>query len=300
MFKNLKIQLLLASIGELVLLLIGVWAITRRHYTLAGAMMVCMCFCVILVLLWFWRRVTDPLERLTLFSRKIAGGRFGSKLDKQHDDEIGQLTDEINAMSAQVAQSDKSKTEFISQISHELRTPLTAITGWAETIALDPALEGDSKRGVDIIFREAERLTGLVLELLEFTRIQDGRFNLRIEQIDIGAELEDALLTYGELMRQAGMEVNYSMADEDLPLIPGDPERLKQVFLNLLDNAINHGSEGKLVDVSIGMDKEKNMVRISVRDHGPGIPEDALMDAMIFDILFGNTSTGKCCYAEYF
>ena len=276
MFKNLKIQLLLASIGELVLLLIGVWAITRRHYTLAGAMMVCMCFCVILVLLWFWRRVTDPLERLTLFSRKIAGGRFGSKLDKQHDDEIGQLTDEINAMSAQVAQSDKSKTEFISQISHELRTPLTAITGWAETIALDPALEGDSKRGVDIIFREAERLTGLVLELLEFTRIQDGRFNLRIEQIDIGAELEDALLTYGELMRQAGMEVNYSMADEDLPLIPGDPERLKQVFLNLLDNAINHGSEGKLVDVSIGTDKEKNMVRISVRDHGPGIPEDAL------------------------
>ena len=275
MFKTLKMQLMLASIGELVLLLIGVWAITRSRYFLAGAMMVCMCFYVILILVWFWRAVADPLERLSDFAGRIAEGSFGSQLEKTGEDEIGRLTDEINHMSQQVALSEKSRTEFISQVSHELRTPLTAITGWAETIALDPALQGDSLRGIDIISREAERLTGLVLELLEFTRIQDGRFNLHIEQIDITAELEDALFTYGELMRQAGMEIEYTAPEDEIPLIPGDPERLKQVFLNLLDNAINHGSDGKKVDVAIARDHE-GMVRITVRDHGPGIPVDEL------------------------
>ena len=118
------------------------------------------------------------------------------------------------------------------------------------------------------------RLTGMVMELLEFTRIQDGRFNLRIELLDICAELEDALFTYGELMRQAGVELDYTPAPAEIPLIPGDPERLKQVFLNLLDNASKHGGEGKKVDVAISQEGEN--VRITVRDHGRGIPEAEL------------------------
>ena len=130
------------------------------------------------------------------------------------------------------------------------------------------------KRGVDIIFREAERLTGMVMELLEFTRIQDGRFNLRIELLDISAELEDALFTYGELMRQAGVELNYTPSPVEIPLIPGDPERLKQVFLNLLDNASKHGGDGKKVDVSIL--QKGDGVQITVRDYGHGIPEAEL------------------------
>jgi signal transduction histidine kinase len=281
MFKNLKIQLMLASIGELVLLLIGVWAITRRHYTLAGAMMVCMCFSVILVLLWFWRRVTDPLERLTLFSRKIAGGRFGSKLDKQHDDEIGQLTDEINAMSDQVAQSDKSKTEFISQISHELRTPLTAITGWGETLMYDTEMSNDSKKGISIILKEARRLTRMVEDLLDFTRMENGRFTVNISQIDVEAELEEAVFTYGEILRQEKINLEYTPTDEGLPIIAADPQRLKQVFLNILDNAAKYGREGKRIIVDIGLEQgyegsDKDYVKITVRDFGPGIPEDEL------------------------
>lgn len=177
-------------------------------------------------------------------------------------------------MSEKVAIAEKSRTEFISQVSHELRTPLTAITGWAETIAYDPAVQGDSLRGIHIISKEAERLTGMVKELLEFTRIQDGRFNLRVELIDIAAELEDALFTYGELMRQAGIEVNYTEPPVEIPLIPGDPERLKQVFLNLLDNAMKHGGEGGKVDVKL--DDDGSFVHITVRDYGHGIPEGEL------------------------
>ena len=274
MLKSLRNKLMVAGIGTLVLLLVAVWGITWEHYAVAGAMIVLTCFAVIALLLWFWRNVTDPIERLTEFADTIADGSYGSQMENTRTDEIGQLTEAINYISQQTAAAEKTRTEFISQVSHELRTPLTAITGWAETIAYDEAVQGDSLRGIQIISREAERLTGMVMELLEFTRIRDGRFNLRIELLDISAELEDAMFTYGELLRQAGVELEYVPSEAEIPLIPGDPERLKQVFLNLLDNASKHGGEGKKVEVAIRQKGES--VWITVRDHGRGIPEAEL------------------------
>lgn len=274
MFRNLKIQLMVSGLIALSLLLLAVWAVTRGIYVLAIVIMVVICIYIILLNLWFWHFVSDPIEKITDFAKHIASGSYGGKLEDKNDNEIGKLTEEINNMSEKIAIAEKSRTDFISQVSHELRTPLTAITGWAETIAFDPALDGDSLRGIHIISKEAERLTGMVKELLEFTRIQDGRFNLRIELIDIAAELEDALFTYGELMKQAGMEINYSEPQSEISLIPGDPERLKQVFLNLLDNAINHGGDGKQIDVAVKA--EPDGVHISVRDYGHGIPEAEL------------------------
>ena len=229
---------------------------------------------VIISNLYFLRTITEPIASLTGVARRIAEGSYGAQVEKTHDDEIGELTDAINDMSQKLSQSERVQTEFISSVSHELRTPLTAITGWAETIAYDPAVQGDSLRGINIISKEAERLTGMVKELLEFTRIQDGRFNLRIELIDIAAELEDALFTYGELMRQAGIQVDYKAPPVEIPLIPGDPERLKQVFLNLLDNAMKHGGDGGMVDISL--DDDGSFVHIRVRDYGHGIPEGEL------------------------
>ena len=218
--------------------------------------------------------MSDPICRIIEFSKKIADGSYGIQEEKTSDNEIGDLTDSINEMSKKIAMAEKSRTEFVSQISHELRTPLTAITGWAETIEYDENISVDSKRGINIISKEAERLTRMVAELLEFTRIQDGRFNLRIELIDIAAELEDSMFTYGELMKQAGIEVSYKSPDSEIPLIPGDPERLKQVFLNLLDNASKHGVDGKKIDVELSSNNEN--VYVTIRDYGHGIPEDEL------------------------
>lgn len=274
MLKNLRMQLLVSGLVALCVLLAAVWFITRGYVIRAVVMIVIVCLYVIGLNLWFSRYVADPIDELTAAAKRIASGSYGTQIEKRQDNEIGRLTDEINDMSVKVAVAEKSRTDFISQVSHELRTPLTAITGWAETIAYDPAIDGDSLRGIHIISKEAERLTGMVKELLEFTRIQDGRFNLRIELIDIAAELEDALFTYGELMRQAGMEINYTAPDAEIPLIPGDPERLKQVFLNLLDNALNHGGDGKKIDVSLSSDS--SFVHIIIRDYGHGIPKAEL------------------------
>ena len=253
MNTRLKNQLIVSGIGALILLLTAVYFITRGYPLYAVALITLVCFYIIGVMLWFWSRVSDPMENLTDIARRIAEGSYGIQVEKLSDDEVGDLTDALNEMSEMVAVAEKTRTEFISQVSHELRTPLTAIEGWAETIAYDDAVQGDSLRGVQIISKEAERLTGMVSEMLEFARIQDGRFNLRIENIDIAAELEDAIFTYGELFKQ---------------------ERLKQVFLNLLDNAAKHGGDGKRVEVSISAEGQAVLIRI--RDHGHGIPSNEL------------------------
>ena len=274
MFKNLKLQLLLASVAALLLLILGIVFIARGWLVPAVVILLLLCACLVLLNLWFRRYVSEPIRAMTHTARRIAEGSYGTKIEQSDDNEIGQLAAEINSMSEKVAVAEKSRTEFISQVSHELRTPLTAIEGWAETIAYDPAVQGDSLRGIHIISKEAERLTGMVTEMLEFARIQDGRFNLRIELIDIAAELEDALFTYGELMKQAGVELSYEQPASEIPLIPGDPERLKQVFLNLLDNAAKHGGDGQKVEVSLA--EVPRGVCIRIRDHGRGIPEGEL------------------------
>ena len=270
---NLKNQLLISGAAGIILLLLGIWLIVKGYVTAAVIILLVMCVYVILVNLWFRSFVTDPLGKLTAFSRRIAEGKYGSQEEIVVENEIGDLTGAINDMSKKIALADKTRTEFISQISHELRTPLTAITGWSETIAYDPAVQGDSLRGINIITKEAERLTRMVAELLEFTRIQDGRFNLRIELIDIAAELEDALFTYGEIMKQAGVSIHYDPPEAEIPLIPGDPERLKQVFCNLLDNAAKHGESE---DIDVSLEEDGSFVIIRFRDYGNGIPEDEL------------------------
>lgn len=274
MFKTLKGQLMASSIAAIVLLLLGIWLITRSFLGWGIAILVIICLYIVALNIWFWRYVSEPIDKLTSFAKRIADGSYGTQMEDKFENELGRLTAEINNMSDKVAVAEKSRTEFISQVSHELRTPLTAITGWAETIAYDPAVQGDSLRGIHIISKEAERLTGMVSELLEFTRIQDGRFNLRIELIDIAAEMEDALFTYGELIKQAGMTTNYTPPPAEIPLIPGDPERLKQVFLNLIDNAAKHGGDGDKLDVSLSADATN--VHIVFRDYGHGIPEGEL------------------------
>ena len=162
-------------------------------------------------------------------------------------------------------------------MSHELRTPLTAINGWGETLLEDAGSEDPEqlRRGISIILKESRRLTNMVEELLEFSKMEDGRFTLRMEPaVELQAEFEDAFYTYRELFRQEGIELHYAAPDEDLPSIPGDPERLKQVFCNVLDNAAKHGGSGKRIDTAIS--REGDFLVLRIRDYGPGIPEAEL------------------------
>ena len=223
---------------------------------------------------YYIRSILVPVAEITEKAKLIASGSYGIQIKRRYDDEIGELADTINEMSSKIAQNEKMQAEFISSLSHELRTPLTAINGWSETLLADEGLDDGTRRGMKIISREAKRLTEMVVDLLDFTRIQDGRMTLTVEPADIRAEFEDTVYMYGSRLSQDGIKLHYLDNDDDIPEIPCDPKRLRQVFLNILDNAAKHGGEGKRIEASIH--DENGYVVIRIRDYGPGIPEDEI------------------------
>ena len=237
-------------------------------------------FCCVFVLIvlsstnYYIHSVLTPVADITEKAQRIARGSYGTQIKTRYNDEIGALAQSINDLSNQISQNEKMQTEFISSLSHELRTPLTAITGWGETLLSSDEMDPEeTRRGMTIILREARRLTEMVVDLLDFTRIQDGRMTLNVEMTDIRAEFEDTVFMYGSRLKQEGIRIDYQDTEEDIPEISCDPKRMRQVFLNILDNAAKHGG-GEKIDASIGC--ENGFVRIRIRDFGPGIPEDEL------------------------
>ena len=224
---------------------------------------------------FFIRSILEPVSEITATAKRIAAGSYGARIQKQQDDEIGELADTINEMSDKISQAERMQTEFISSVSHELRTPLTAITGWGETLLASETMDPEeTRRGMAIILREARRLTGMVEELLVFTRMQDGRFHINVEMADLLSEFEDTVFMYGKRLNQDGIQLEYLENDDDIPEIPCDVSRMRQVFLNILDNAAKHGGEGKRIVAQIH--RQGASVVITIRDFGPGIPEDEL------------------------
>lgn len=223
---------------------------------------------------YFIRSILIPLGEIIEKAKRITSGSYGIQIQTKYDDEVGDLAQTINEMSLKISENEKMQTDFISSLSHELRTPLTAITGWSETILGDEDLDENTARGVKIIHREAARMTEMVVELLDFTKIQDGRMTLNMELADIRAEFEDTIYMYGSRLSQEGIILEYQEDDVQIPEVSCDPKRLRQVFLNILDNAAKHGGEGKKIQVGITFEDDQVVVRI--RDFGCGIPEDEL------------------------
>lgn len=240
----------------------------------ASAIVMVMITILLLSINHYAKSVLEPIAQITEKARMIAGGSYGIQISAKFDDEIGKLTETINEMSMKINQNEKTQTEFISSLSHELRTPLTAITGWSETLLQSDDLDENTHRGMKIIHREAGRLTEMVLSLLDFTRIQDGRMTLNMEVSDLRSEFEDTVFMYGSRLEADGIHLEYIENDDDIPEIPCDPQRMRQVFLNILDNASKHGGEGGRIEAEIC--NMEDCVAVRIRDYGPGIPEDEI------------------------
>jgi len=238
-------------------------------------------FCLILLIIcfvslsgsYFISSIVAPVTAIGRTARRIAMGEYDARLEKKHDDEIGELCDTINFMAGEIRTAEKLKNEFISSVSHELRTPLTAIKGWSETLLAAPQDAELVAQGLSVIGSEAQRLSGIVEELLDFSRMESGHIALRIERLDVLAELEETVFLFRDRAARAGVTLEYCET-EGLPPVRGDAARLKQVFVNLLDNAVKYTRPGDRIRVEAAA--LPTGVQVVVSDTGIGIAPEEL------------------------
>ncbi|MEG2086940.1 MAG: HAMP domain-containing sensor histidine kinase [Angelakisella sp.] len=241
---------------------------------IACLLAVCIILFVIFSSSYFVNSIIRPLGEINSTTRQIAQGDFAVRLEVDSDDEIGELCRSINEMAEGLSASEQIKNDFISSVSHELRTPLTAIRGWGETLLSDGDIDPQTAhKGVQIIMSEAERLSVMVEELLDFSRLQSGRLKLETERLDAVAELSDAVLMYTQRAKLESKSLIYDEPEFFAPVL-GDRNRLRQVFVNILDNALKYSDSGDSVTVTATL--VEHCLQVQVSDTGVGIAQEDL------------------------
>lgn len=223
---------------------------------------------------YFVRSIISPLAKITETTKRIAENDFSVRIDDKYSDEIGDLAHEINNMAEALGASESMKNDFTSSISHELLTPLTAIRGWSETLS-DPEMRSDEmiEKGMKVISAESTRLSSMVEELLDFSRLQSGRMTVNMNMLDLIAELEETVIMFEERAKKNNISLILTAPENCSPVL-GDAARIKQVFVNIIDNAIKYcRPEGGKVEINLF--EKKDRVCIVITDDGIGIsPED--------------------------
>ena len=226
--------------------------------------------------LYFVRGIVVPLGQVERIAASIARGELDVRLPVTGDerDEVDRLRGTVNQMAEGLEETEKMKNEFISSVSHELRTPLTSIRGWVETLrTLDDPTDENYRKGLEIINNETARLYNMVEELLDFSRLQNGRLKMECCPLDLVAELTDAVLFCEARIQREGLMLAYTEPEEMIPVY-ADPDRLRQVFINILDNAIKYSAPGGRITVKIWQGEYKAFIEII--DQGRGIPPEDL------------------------
>lgn len=239
------------------------------HTYIFGVTAICVGILLLLAItgVYFIRSIVQPIQQINATTKKFAKGDFSVRINDTSNDEIGDLCVSINQMADELSNTENMKNEFISSVSHELRTPLTAIKGWAETMCMEADLD-TVQRGVHVIVNETERLSEMVEELLDFSRMQSGRFSLQCATMDVLAELGDAVLIYVEKAKRENIRIIYQ-EPEMLPFVYGDKNRIRQVFINVIDNAIKYSNPGSTITVSA--EEVSGMIQVTITDNGVGI-----------------------------
>lgn len=220
------------------------------------------------------KSIVRPILELTEVAKTMLKGNYEEKAKVFEDDEIGELAKTLNAMSDEIINKDRIKNDFISSISHELRTPLTSIKGWA--VVLKDAKEDEKdlmEDGLNIIENEADRLAKMVEELLDFSRYISGRITLNKEIIDISQTCLDISKQMRPRAKSNNIELITDIPKESI-LINADENRIKQLLINLLDNAIKFTSDKGWVKFQ--MLKEDDKVQIMISDNGMGMTKEEL------------------------
>lgn len=220
------------------------------------------------------KRILVPIQELVRVTEEVAQGNYKVTAIKYHNDEIGQLVDAVNIMTKEITRANQAKSEFISSISHELRTPLTSIKGWAETMQDMNDEPEIIEEGLGIIGKETDRLIILVNDLLDFSRLQAHRIELKKEEFSINHLLADIHHQFAVRCHQERVKMTL-LTDNNESWVFADYNRLKQVFINIVDNAMKFTVGRPKAEIKISSQVLDDQIVMIIEDNGSGIsPED--------------------------
>ena len=242
----------------------------------------------LLVALWVGRSLYNPLQRVTAAVRAVGGGRYETRVPEEGADEVQDLARAFNRMTSQVQRNQETLQDFMADVSHELRTPLTSIRGFTQAL-LDGTVQDEERRArsVEVIDDEARRMLRLVEGLLDLSRIQAGQLQLRPEPVDPTELITHVADVFRPRAEESGIELRVE-AEEGLPRVRCDFDRLVQVVANLVDNAIRHTPAGS---VTLRARREGEWVTLRVEDSGEGIAAEEL--PRLFERFFRGEQGGR-------
>lgn len=224
--------------------------------------------------LFFTRTIINPIYKIIRATEKLAKGEYNTRIKNEFKDELKTLADSVNLMAEKIQESEKSKNEFISSITHEIRTPLTSIKGWGETIITGDFSDKDEiETGLNIIIKETDRLSSMVEELLEFSKLEAGNLILYKEKTDIILLLKDIISIYKGKFSKKKIDGTLNSEFDSL-ILNIDSNRIRQVAINVLENAYKFSNYNS--KITIDVKKEKKYVKIAIIDSGVGISEENL------------------------
>ena len=214
-----------------------------------------------------------PVDRLSVQAKMLAEEKYEPVFEKGFCRESDMLSESMDETAKKLAEARNYQKELLANVSHDLRTPLTMIKGYAEMVR-DFSWEDEEQRNADtgIIIKEADRLTALVNEILEYTSLQENRGNREFTQLDLSALVRKVVDQFEPLMNKEGYVIVQNI-DEGCT-VKGDAALLERAVYNLVDNALRHSGADKSIEVALS--KERDKIRFEVADHGEGIDESEL------------------------
>lgn len=242
------------------------------------------------IIYYFSERFLLPINKLTTLANKLSDGRYTEKSNMDYKGEIGELARTMDELSTNILKKEEIKTDFISSVSHELRTPLTSIKGWAITLQDDDIDNEIIEDGLRIIEKEADRLSDMVEDLLDFSRFTSPRFSLSKSSFNLVPVVKNIIKQLNPRVKEKEIHLIYDYDESEVNII-ADENRLKQVFINLIDNAIKFTPDNGTIIVSIKEDLELNMLICEVIDTGIGISEEEI--ELVTTKFFKGTSSGS-------
>ena len=216
-------------------------------------------------------KLIDPFVEMNHIVRCYSRGDFSQRISVKGKDEAAQLGRSFNEMAEQIKDLDNTRRSFVANVSHELRSPLTSMKGFLEAMQDGTIPPENYPEYIDIVLAETRRMTAMVNDLLDLSRIESGMIELHYETFDINELIRRTLITFEARLSERNMEMDVRFAQEQC-FVYADSAQIGQVLRNLIDNAIKYSGEGQTVCVSTY--SMRKVVYVTVKDNGIGIPQE--------------------------